>query len=177
MLTTDLAPGMAAACRRSGHGAAHLVMDAERPVLGDGACDLVCGSLAAQWFHDAPAALRRLQALLAPGGVLAITTLGPASLLEWREAQRRAGLSATFLSYPSLDALRQARRPEVRPLIETAQRRVTEHADAAAFLRGLSAIGADAASGPGRLRRLLRALPPGPVRTTYEVVTLIWQRG
>lgn len=176
LIATDLSPGMAAACRRAGGGAAHLAMDAERPALAPATCDLVCGSLAAQWFHDATLALDGLQTLLAPGGVLALTTLGPRSLEEWRAAQARAGLRPTFLAYPSLNALRGARRPDVRPLAETTELRGTEHPDAAAFLRSLSAIGADAGAGSGGLRRLLRALPPGPVRTTYEVITLIWRR-
>lgn len=181
LVATDLSAPMAAACRRLGCGSAHLVMDAERPALAPGSADLVCGSLAAQWFHDCPAALDRLQDLLGPGGVLALATLGPASLAEWRGAQRQAGLSPASLAYPSLDRLRQARRAGLRPLLELSEPRPRRYADAAAFLRALKAIGADAPlagpNRPGALRRAMRALDAaGPVRITYEIVTLIWQR-
>lgn len=176
LLATDLSSGMATVCRRAGHGTEHIIMDAERPALAEGVCDLVCGSLAAQWFHDAPAALERLQALLAPGGVLALTTLGPASFGEWRAAQEQAGLAPTFLDYPDLGQLRAARFSDVKVITEEARTRVQKHADVAAFLRSLSAIGADAPSGVTRLRQLLRFIQPGLVRTTYEVYSLIWQR-
>src|SRR3546814_10718433 len=75
---------MAARCREGlGEGRGrfrYVAMDGERPCFApDVRFDLVCSSLAFQWFHDLEGAVASLCALLAPGGHLAFTTLAEGS--------------------------------------------------------------------------------------------------
>src|SRR3546814_13046234 len=90
---------MAARCREGlGEGRGrfrYVAMDGERPCFApDVRFDLVCSSLAFQWFHDLEGAVASLCALLAPGGHLAFTTLAEGSFDEWRAAHRICGLKA-----------------------------------------------------------------------------------
>ena len=48
--------------------------------------DLVCTSLAAQWFVDLESTLARLAQTLLPGGTLAYATLAHGTFRQWREA-------------------------------------------------------------------------------------------
>jgi len=176
LLATDLSPSMASAAQAR-LGVAAATMDAERPALREGSFDLVCGSLAAQWFSDAPAALRGLKTLLAPGGVLALTTLGPKTFAEWRAARSAAGLPPGGLSYRPLSEL--AASLDRAPLLARAELCHEPFASGQGFLHDLRAIGADANEAvpltPGTLRRALRELERGANNVTYEVLTLAWK--
>ena len=106
-LMTDISPAMVA--RTAQRFAAEprvetAVMDGEFPD-GSARYDLICSSLAMQWFGDIVAAIPRLRARLAPGGVLAFTTLVEGSFAEWREAHD--GASAGTPDYPSAATLEQ----------------------------------------------------------------------
>lgn len=182
MIVSDLSPTMAARCRlRLGHAPGlHIVaMDGERPCLAAG-FDLICSSLAAQWFADLPGALAGLAALLAPGGLLAVTTLAAGTFREWREAHASLGLTAATPAYPSLDDLRTLRLPactievSLAPIVET-------HADGRAFLAALRAIGAQTPGdatplSSGALRRVLRRFDAAGATVTYEVATCLVRR-
>src|SRR3546814_5301552 len=94
---------MAARCREGlGEGRGrfrYVAMDGERPCFApDVRFDLVCSSLAFQWFHDLEGAVASLCALLAPGGHLAFTTLAEGSFDEWRAAHRICGRSEEHTS-------------------------------------------------------------------------------
>jgi malonyl-CoA O-methyltransferase len=165
-------------CREQ-HRAAAIVMDAERPCFADGTFDLVCGSLAAQWFADPPASIRGLQRLAAPGGALALTTLGPATLGEWGRARRAAGLASGGLAYPALGDLAAISGEGMETCLAEREMLRDPMPDALAFLGGLRAIGADfgdAAGSAGALRRAIRTLDRQADAITYELLTLIWQR-
>ena len=54
--------------------------------LASGSVDLVASNLALQWMPDLPRALRELHRVLAAGGLLQFTTLGPDTLRELRAA-------------------------------------------------------------------------------------------
>ena len=71
----------------------YAALDGEHPDALPGGYDLICSSLAVQWFGDLNAGLGRLAALLAPGGHLAIATLAEDTFAEWRAAHARAGLT------------------------------------------------------------------------------------
>jgi malonyl-CoA O-methyltransferase len=172
---TDIAPEMVAACRADGFPAAHyFVMDGEHPACAPGSFDLVVSSLAAQWFADLPAALAGLATLLAPGGRIALATLGAATFAEWRAAHAAQGLRAATPDYPDRERLRQS-----FPAALTTQ--VTEETFVAPleqpldFVRGLRAIGADTpapGSRPltaGQLRRVLSALA-APAGMSYHLL-------
>ena len=168
---SDIAPAMVAACRTGLPGLNYLVMDGERPAVA-GPFDLVCANLAAQWFRDLPAALANLAALLAPGGLLAISTLGAESFREWRAAHAALGLRAGTQAFPSVATLRAAFPAGSLAIDEEIY---VDRADAALDLpRRLRAIGA-ATPVPGhrplaagQLRRVLRALGPQPA-LTYQL--------
>lgn len=159
---SDIAPAMVAACLRGNPGVVGLVMDAEQPSL-DGPFDLIVSSLTAQWFADLPAALERLSRLLAPGGHIALATLGKGSFAEWRAAHTALGLRAATPDYPTAAELARAFPNSVRTDVfeETI---AVPLADPLDFVRGLRAIGADtpaAGTTPlsaGQLRKVLRRL-------------------
>jgi malonyl-CoA O-methyltransferase len=169
---SDIAPAMVAACRARLPGCRYLVMDGERPALVGG-FDLVCANLAAQWFRDLPGTLARLTALLAPGGLLAISTLGAQSLREWRAAHAALGLAAGTPLFVDATGLRAAF-PAGALAIE--EETYLDRAAAALELpQRLRAIGAGtpvAGHRPlsaGALRRVLRALGPQPA-LSYQLL-------
>jgi malonyl-CoA O-methyltransferase len=186
LIVTDLAPPMAAACRkRLGQSArlAYAAMDAELPAFAPGTFDLVCGSLAAQWFADAHHAFAALGTLLRPGGVLALTTLGSDTFQEWRTAAALLGLSAAIPVYPSLSQLDWQRPPGFLVEVAHEQRLWDEHPSALDFLQSLRRIGADLPAddvrplSPGALRRILRQVDAqGHVNATYHVLTVLWRK-
>lgn len=177
-LATDIAPGMVAGCRAAlgvHAGIEFAVMDGEAPAT-QGPFDLVCASLAAQWFDDLPAALARLADLLAPAGVLAISSLGNGTFREWRAAHAALGLRPATPEFPDAAAFRRAwpRGGRLRVWDETY---VQHHTDALDFVRSLRAIGADTPApghrpvAPGALRRVLAELDRRPpVPASYHVL-------
>lgn len=159
---SDIAPAMVAACLRGNPGVAGLVMDAEQPSL-DGPFDLVVSSLTAQWFGDLPGALAKLCGLLAPGGHLALATLGAGSFAEWRAAHAALGLQAATPAYPTAVELAQAF-PNSAPAAIAEETLAVPLAEPLDFVRGLRAIGADtpaagaAPLGAGQMRKVLKRL-------------------
>lgn len=162
---TDLSPAMVEACRtRLGDpaDAVFRTLDGERPALPDDArFDLICSSLAVQWFEDLPTAVADLTARLAPGGWLAVSTLAEETLATWRQAHADLGLEAATPAFPSFDALHALAGPAARAQLES-ETLIQPHPDGLAFLEGLKAIGA-ATSAAG-----VRALPPAKLRRVLE---------
>lgn len=178
---TDLSPEMVERCRSAlgdPGDSRFLVMDGEHPGFSPPRrFDLICSSLAAQWFEDLPAGLRRLSDLLAPGGAMVIATLGERTFAEWRRAQEIAGHQPGPPRYPSLPAFQALDFPGCE--IEAEQFEIAEHhAGALDFLRSLKAIGAHT-PGPGQgvmpagaLRRVCRAFETLGSVASYHVVML-----
>lgn len=175
-LASDIAPAMAVSCRQRLSADPRLavaVMDGEGPAV-TGPFDLICSSLALQWFPDAAGALARWRAMLAPGGVLCVATLGVDTFAEWRAALAAAGAAGAGPAYP--DAVRLSGwlgpggRVERQDFIE-------HHPDARHFLQSLRGIGADYAPvrlAPATLRRAMRQLEATrPVAVTYDVRWLL----
>jgi len=173
LLASDIAPAMASACRaRLGAPPriAFAVMDGCRPACA-AQFDLICGNLVAQWFDDLPAALKRLAALLAPGGALLLSLPGRETFREWRAAHAKLGLKAGARVLPTQQACLAALPPgDNRIETELWQ---DHYANGLDFLRALRALGADAPApghrplSAGQLRRVLAALGPAPLMT-YE---------
>jgi malonyl-CoA O-methyltransferase len=171
ILASDIAPAMVEACRARLPQSTYVVMDGERPAVAAG-FDLVCANLAAQWFRDLPRTRGGLAALLAPDGLLAISTLGAESFREWRAVHAALGLRPGTLPFADVTTLRAA-----FPAggIKIDEEIYVDRADAALELpRRLRAIGA-ATPAPGhrplaagQLRRVLRALGPQPA-LTYQL--------
>lgn len=184
-LVTDLAPAMVRRCRAKlgDHpGLTFRALDGEhgaRPA--EAPFDLICASLAFQWFADLPGAVARLLGWLAPGGQLVFTTLADGTFAEWRAAHVAEGLAAGTQPFPpaaNLAALRladQATTPTVETLTEP-------HPDARSFLAALKAIGAGT-PGPlhrplstGQLRRVMARFEAAGATATYQIVTCHYRR-
>ena len=174
-LVTDLSPRMLDVCRTrvgTGSGIAFQILDGERPDRDGRRFDLVCSSLAFQWFDDLEAALGRLSDLLAPDGWLAFSTLAEGTLAEWRQAHTVLDLDCGAPDHPSSLTLAEMLGPRGRIETETV---VQAHADARAFLDDLKAIGA-ASSPPGRLplapgdlKRVMRRFDEAGSSVRYEI--------
>ncbi len=186
LIATDLALPMTALARKRLSASTRLAcaaMDAEMPACAAAQFDLVCGSLAAQWFVSPVQAFAALGALLRPGGVLALTTLGAETFQEWRAAAAMLGLNAAIPAYPTLSELDWQRPPGFLVEKQREQRLWDEHPSALDFLQSLRSIGADLPAdrtrplSPGALRRILRQIDAqGRVTATYHVLTLIWRK-
>ena len=173
-LITDISPQMVERCRlRVGEASNRrfAVLDGEYGAL-DGQFDLICSSLAMQWFDDQPAAFARMGGWLAPGGHCMVTTLGAGSFAEWRAAHAIEGLepgTPRFLSAQELPA-------------QTTDHYLDAHATALDFMRSLKAIGAQTAAPPhrplppGTLRRVMRHFEAGGCAVSYEVLTCHYRR-
>lgn len=181
-LVTDIAPEMVERSReRLGErpGMTFAVLDGEFGIPPEPGFDLICSSLAMQWFDDTPAAALRMREWLAPGGCLVFTTLGGGSFAEWRAAHAREGLSCGALDLPAVETWRRAL-PEAR--IDVA-RYVEHHDNARGFLRALKAIGAGTPARAHRpltapqLRRVMANFEAAGCEVTYEVVTCVLEAG
>lgn len=179
---SDIAFNMVKSC--TVHGAAHhFVMDAEAPCIAGNSFDIVCGSLAAQWFVDPAPALHALQKLVAKNGLLAFTTLAPGTLKEWHESLERAGVPWARHDYPESSLLLSARLPFMRSEMESCRTYTQNYAGGLSLLSSLRGIGADMRPyglqplSPGQLRRAITEFDRnGPHKATYRVIMLLWRR-
>lgn len=181
-LVTDLAPAMVERARaRLGETpqCRFAPLDGERgPDPAGAPFDLVCSSLAFQWFEDAGRGAARLMDWVHPGGWLALATLGEATFHEWREAHAALGLQPGTVPLPTPRRI-AALFPGAQVITET---ETETHADARDFLHALKAIGAATpAPGhrpltPGTLRRVMRTFENAGATATYQAVTVLWQR-
>ena len=179
---TDLAEPMVRECRRGfPFEAAFLVMDGERPCLGGG-FDLICASLALQWFGDIATTLAGWAALLNPGGHIAFATLAAGTFATWREAHRQLGLEAGVPDYPSAEQLGGFLPGGGDGRIDLEPVRCA-YPDGRTFLATLRRIGADVPAeghrplAAGQLRRVLRRFePPAGITETYETAYGFFRR-
>ncbi|EHK63055.1 dethiobiotin synthase [Achromobacter arsenitoxydans] len=180
---TDISPAMLAAAERGASLpglARYRLLDGEHPDGLDGGYDLICSSLAVQWFSDLNAGLARLAGLLAPGGHLAVATLATDTFDEWREAHRAAGLAAGTPPYPPVRAIRPAMADLMGGV--RGERLIQNHPDGLHFLRSLKGIGATTPA-PGRpplgaagLRRVLAAFDEQGATVTYHLAYGMWKK-
>ena len=174
-LMTDIAPAMVARTAARFAGDRRVVvglMDGERP-HGDDRYDLICSSLAMQWFSDLESALRRLRSRLAPGGLLAFTTLTDGSFAEWRAAHRdRSFGTPDYLSPAALEILGLSVRVTCHQV---------RYGSARAFLHALKKIGAGSPrSGyqplrPAALKQVLARFEAAGSIATYAVATCMFR--
>jgi len=186
-LITDLSPAIVRHCRAHHPGAPDqfLALDGECPAFTGPSFDLICASLAFQWFDDASAALPRLHALLRPGGWLAFATLGPATLHEWRDAHVAENLPSPMSAFRAPAALAAAW-PNPGTADPCIERRIiaVAHGSGRAFLASLRGIGAAIPRAghrplrPGELRRVLARFERDHLaRCSYEIVSLCLREG
>lgn len=186
-LATDIAPAMldATAARLAGMTPpgvrlSTLRMDGEWPTLEPGQWDLICSSLAVQWFYDLRGGLARLFDLLAPGGILAVTTLGSGSFSAWQAACEAEQVPSFAHRYPSLDTVR-GWFPSAH--VSEQWHGLGDDACGVGFLATLRAIGADSPppehgahrASVSRLRRAVRRLAGGS-GGDYHVLTIVLEK-
>lgn len=173
-LVTDIAPAMLERCHARMAGQSHAArltfqtLDGQAPALPDDArFDLVCSSLAFQWFDQPATAADRLARHLAPGGVLAFTTLLAGTFAEWTEAHRALGLRSGVRPYPPAEVFG----PATLAVADYRER----HRDARVFLRALKAIGAGTPApahqplAPAALRAVMARFEAQGCWSTYRV--------
>lgn len=184
-LVTDIAPAMLDAARAavSDPRPVWRVLDGERPgaeLAQPHAFDLVASSLAAQWFDDLGQALAAQAALLAPGGLLALSLPGAGSFSEWSAAHAALGLSCGVPRLPAAQEL-VARFPAGGALTLTTETFAVRHASGLDFARSLKALGAalprpdHAPLSPAQLRAVLASLS-GPFDVTYAIHYALWRK-
>jgi malonyl-CoA O-methyltransferase len=176
-LASDIAPAMVERAReRFGPDPRYrfALLDGEHPRLDEPPFDLICSSLAVQWFDDLQAGLERLFRLLRPGGHLAFSTLAEGSFAEWRDAHAELGLEHGMRTYPSSLALESLRLGQRTGSIDR-EWFDERHATGLDFLKSLRSIGADTPRpghvplGPGRMRNMLRRFERSGAVARYHV--------
>lgn len=179
VLMTDVAPAMLEKSRQRFRHRSNVrfgLLDGERPeaLVSEAPFDLICSSLAVQWFSDLPGALRSLFRYLKPGGFLVLSTLAKGTFAEWIAAHSALGLQAGTPAYPTIDELRRINLPK-------GEGSVVEHdfmdhpASGLAFLRSLRAIGADTPSfghsslNISAMRKVIQRFETQGCHVTYRV--------
>jgi len=105
LVALDLDAALVAAARRRlgpAAGVAWLVADGETPLRGE--YDLIIANATFQWFIRPGETLAAYYRGLAPGGVLAFSTLGPQTFQELVEALNRAARSLNLHATPPIPA-------------------------------------------------------------------------
>jgi malonyl-CoA O-methyltransferase len=173
-LLSDLSETMVRRARtRIGPVAQFIVMDGESPAFGTARFDLVCASLVFQWFDDLDGSLNRLASLLAPGGLLAFTTLTAESFPEWRRAHEAVGARSAVRAYPAASDIERMAPSGTKMRLEVEQI-VRRYQNAHQFLMHWKQIGTHlpdtnrAPLTPGTMRKLLRQFEDG-ITVTYDV--------
>ncbi|MBO1324082.1 dethiobiotin synthase [Acetobacter sp. TBRC 12305] len=107
IVATDYSPRMVARARDrmaaflpDRHRAMFHVMDATRPDV-DGPFDVICGNMVLQWLENPAEVLQKLAVLLAPGGLLGVSTLLGGTFAQWRAACAAEGAQAATPTYPN----------------------------------------------------------------------------
>jgi len=173
---SDIAPAMVERARRQLDiaGADYRVIDGEAVDPALGTFDLIASNMAFQWFADLQGAVGRLVDRLAPGGLLAFSTMAQGSFAEWTRALADEGLPSGTPSYPDQAALAALVPAGVSASIEIVDF-PQEQPDARAFLRRLKTIGAAVpAAGYSpltgtALRRAMMRFDAGPRIVTYRL--------
>jgi len=157
--------------------------DAESLPFSDDSFDFIFSNLMLQWCSDLPATLAELRRVLAPGGLLMFTTLGPDTLGElrasWGSVDGYTHVNPFMDMHDIGDALLQARWAE--PVMDSERLTVT-YRDLATLMRDLKHIGAHnvnrgrarGLTGKRRFREFVAAYErfrrDGVLPSTYEVV-------
>jgi malonyl-CoA O-methyltransferase len=146
VVALDIAPGMLHEARRRSRPfrrIERICADAHRLPLADGSVDLVFSNLLLQWCGALDAVLAEIRRVLASGGFLTFSTLGPDTLRELRAAWMAADAAThvnAFLDMHDIgDALTRAGFAE--PVLDVERIEVT-YPDVRALARDLKTIGA-----------------------------------
>jgi malonyl-CoA O-methyltransferase len=158
--------------------------DASALPLADSSVDLLYSNLMLQWCDDLPAMLNGFRRILKPGGLVLLSTFGPDTLTELREAWRSVDEQPHVSPFADVQTIGDSmmRAGFGEPVLDT-DWITTTYTKPRALLDELKAIGATYAGSerqrglttPRRLRLLLAAyenarLASGLYPATWEVV-------
>ncbi len=186
LLALDIAEGMLAALKaRPGLGgnSLHICGDCETLPLRDGSVDLVFSNLALQWCADLPGVLAEFRRVLRPGGLLAFSSFGPATLGELREAWAKADSYSHVNAFMSRESVGLAlAHGDFREFHVRGELRRLAYPDVIALLKELKGLGAHNVTtnrprhltGKGVFRKMLDAygatLSDGRIEASFEII-------
>jgi malonyl-CoA O-methyltransferase len=161
-----------------------LCADARALPLADGSVDVLFSNLCLQWIEDLPAVFAGFRRVLRPDGLMVLSTFGPDTLWELREAFAHADSAPHVSPFASIaqfgDALIAAGFKD--PVLDRDEFRL-QHDSLADLMRELRTIGATNAlatrrrslTGRARFVRAAQAYDPmrrdGKLPATWEVIT------
>lgn len=161
-----------------------LVADTESLPFADNSFDLIASNLTFQWCADLPHLFTEIQRVLAPGGLLLFTTLGPDTLKELRASWQAVDSTIHVNSFADMhdvgDAMLSGKLSD--PVVDMEQITVT-YEKAITLMRDLKAIGAHnmnpqrshGLTSPRKLSAVTNAyeqfrMADGLLPATYEVI-------
>ncbi len=186
ILGLDIAEGMVHFARRQSTAPTHwLCADAETLPLADASVYLIYSNLAIQWC-DTAALCRELHRVLRPGGRALLSTLGPDTLCELRQAWQQVDSYTHVNRFESADQVRGALAAAGLALDDwQEEKRVLEYHQLQHLTRELKALGAHNSNagrpagltGRASLRAFLRAYEQqrqdnGLLPASYQVIYL-----
>jgi malonyl-CoA O-methyltransferase len=158
--------------------------DAGALPLAESSVDLLYSNLMLQWCDDLPALLNAFRRVLKPGGLMLVSTFGPDTLTELRQAWQRIGAAPRVSGFADVQTIGDAmlRAGFAEPVLDT-DWITTTYRRPRDLLDELKAVGATFAgserprglTAPGTLDALLAAyeafrLDSGLYPATWEVV-------
>jgi malonyl-CoA O-methyltransferase len=145
-----------------------LVGDAQSLPFADNSFELIASNLTFQWCRDLPGLFREIQRVLAPGGLLLFTTLGPDTLKELRASWQAVDATTHVNSFADMhdvgDAMLSGQLDD--PVVDMEQITIT-YEQAITLMRDLKAIGAHNMN-PERSRGLTSPRKLSAVSAAYE---------
>ncbi|HVR81256.1 MAG TPA: malonyl-ACP O-methyltransferase BioC [Luteimonas sp.] len=162
-----------------------LCADARALPLADNTIDVLFSNLCLQWIEDLPAVFAGFRRVLKPGGLLLVSSFGPDTLRELRDAFAHADAAPHVSPFASIaqfgDALMHA---GFRDPVLDRDSLATSYPDLSALMRELRAIGATNAlrsrratlTGKARFARVAEAYEAerradGHLPASWEVIT------
>ncbi len=100
----DIAPAMASRAAAAAKTARFVASDCQALPLRDGSVDVIGSNLTFQWVTDITGAFAEARRVLAPGGLLMLSTLGPGTFAEMAESLESAG----FIGSPAASGFADA---------------------------------------------------------------------
>mgnify|MGYP000869518378 FL=1 len=165
IIAVDFAPAMLAAARRSVDLC--IAADIEALPCRDASCSTWWSNLTVQWC-DPEAVCREAHRVLRPHGELALSTLGPATFAELREAFASIDQHRHTISFSEPEAIAEALRRAGFAGIRVHRQTVSQHyPDLGSLLRAVKDIGANAV-GDGARSGMLGRRAWQRVQAVYE---------
>ncbi len=173
LITLDLTP----ACAKYLRPLPFVVADGENPPFKPESFDFILANAVFQWFLNPQKAFVTLAGLLKPGGLLAFTTFGPATMKEFGRKERPPGLNALN----EIRAMKPAFMKEIKAL---SWQRVLYFPSPREILKHVRHTGAMGFLkphwSPKEIKRWEMAYEslrtPAGFPLTFEPVLIVWQR-